>query len=504
MLRSELHSLNEVFANPNVVKVLHGAESDIIWLQRDFGLYLVNLFDTFHASQELGRLTGHSLASLLKEYTTFMPEKKYQLADWRIRPLTPALIQYARSDTHFLIYIFFAILNHPSMTPDMLQSIRVKSARTASQTYEHAIYDYEEGYGAGGWRKMLERSGKLQIWGVVPYAEGESAGESKPWQWVDKQGKTKFEVFRDLHDWRDRAAREADESAGYVLNNKSLFAVAEALPLNLSALESAVGKDFSRLAQSTRTAVIEIVEAAFKKESSMSVDQSRSSTQGSDLPPAPSKKAAQAAPLFSSRAMQPTKDLVAPSSFISRTSIFFGDVGQRKSELAGMQNKQFVAAMQKVHQDLLGQMQPVSAKTFDNSPSHQLSAQRDTKVEAVSSPQTQEVPEDSEIVSVKGRAKGNKGQKRKSSPSQDTTMEHVAAIPQKKGKLPFVKPFDYTGVKSVLDTPIKTEVDSPKNKRPRKNQSGGDKVQDSTGPSFKKPPKPMNQPKHGNKSHTFL
>eukprot|EP01047_Picozoa_sp_COSAG01_P090396 COSAG01_NODE_22254_length_864_cov_1.193464_1_plen_92_part_00 len=35
-----------VFSDPAVVKVLHGADSDIVWLQRDFGLYIVNLFDT--------------------------------------------------------------------------------------------------------------------------------------------------------------------------------------------------------------------------------------------------------------------------------------------------------------------------------------------------------------------------------------------------------------------------------------------------------------------------
>lgn len=34
--------------------MFHGAESDIVWLQQDFNLYVVNLFDTFHASKVLG------------------------------------------------------------------------------------------------------------------------------------------------------------------------------------------------------------------------------------------------------------------------------------------------------------------------------------------------------------------------------------------------------------------------------------------------------------------
>lgn len=74
VLREELEDLNEMFTNPNIVKVrsrlirvslvrlssfqvLHGAESDIVWLQQDFNLYIVNLFDTYHASKVLGKFS---------------------------------------------------------------------------------------------------------------------------------------------------------------------------------------------------------------------------------------------------------------------------------------------------------------------------------------------------------------------------------------------------------------------------------------------------------------
>lgn len=32
-------------------------------------------------------------------------DKRLQLADWRVRPLTADMLQYARADTHFLLYI---------------------------------------------------------------------------------------------------------------------------------------------------------------------------------------------------------------------------------------------------------------------------------------------------------------------------------------------------------------------------------------------------------------
>ncbi|CAF1616678.1 unnamed protein product, partial [Didymodactylos carnosus] len=52
-LKSELHALDNVFTNAKVVKILHDAAFDVEWLQNDFGLYVVNIFDTFQASREL-------------------------------------------------------------------------------------------------------------------------------------------------------------------------------------------------------------------------------------------------------------------------------------------------------------------------------------------------------------------------------------------------------------------------------------------------------------------
>lgn len=69
-LRGVMQILNETFTDPAIVKVLHGADSDVLWLQRDFGLYVVNMFDTGQASRVLGRrefhVISHSLQLLIK------------------------------------------------------------------------------------------------------------------------------------------------------------------------------------------------------------------------------------------------------------------------------------------------------------------------------------------------------------------------------------------------------------------------------------------------------
>ena len=45
--------------------MLHGADKDIQWLQRDFGLFVANMFDTGQASRVL-EYPGHGLAYLLQ------------------------------------------------------------------------------------------------------------------------------------------------------------------------------------------------------------------------------------------------------------------------------------------------------------------------------------------------------------------------------------------------------------------------------------------------------
>lgn len=104
-LRSEMNVLNKIFCNPKIIKVLHGSDYDILWLQRDFGLYIVNLFDTGIAAKIL-KYPQKSLQFLLSSICNVMADKKYQLSDWRIRPIPNEMMKYAREDTHYLLFIY--------------------------------------------------------------------------------------------------------------------------------------------------------------------------------------------------------------------------------------------------------------------------------------------------------------------------------------------------------------------------------------------------------------
>ena len=92
-----MNRLSPVFTDPSKVKVLHGADSDILWLQRDFGLHIVNMFDTGQASRVLG-LPRFSLAYLYKQYWSaervFPPQSSDR--DWNFECPSNVLQQCGR------------------------------------------------------------------------------------------------------------------------------------------------------------------------------------------------------------------------------------------------------------------------------------------------------------------------------------------------------------------------------------------------------------------------
>lgn len=213
--REELQMLNEVFADPKILKVLHGSTMDIIWLQRDLGLYVVGMFDTFHAASALG-YTKRSLKYLLKKFVDFEADKRYQMADWRVRPLPSGMFDYARSDTHYLLYIYDCLRNAliEASTPkeSLIDYVQDRSKNEALQRYERPVYDAEKGQGAGGWYDLLSRNSNPVL------------------------SKEQFAVFRAIHQWRDEVARAEDEGWQCVFPKHMLFKLAQVMPLDMGTL----------------------------------------------------------------------------------------------------------------------------------------------------------------------------------------------------------------------------------------------------------------------------
>lgn len=103
---ADLSPLSAIFINPKIEKIFHAAEYDLICLKRDFGFDFSSLFDTMQAARILG-YPFVGLDNILAEKFQVKMDKRHQKADWGARPLTPAQIDYARHDTHYL----FALRN---------------------------------------------------------------------------------------------------------------------------------------------------------------------------------------------------------------------------------------------------------------------------------------------------------------------------------------------------------------------------------------------------------
>ncbi|MDQ3115606.1 MAG: ribonuclease D, partial [Verrucomicrobiota bacterium] len=82
--------------------ILQGMDFDLRLLRRTYDLPANQVFDTVIAARMLG-LREFSLAALVQQYFDVTLAKGSQKANWARRPLPPAMADYAKNDTHFLI-----------------------------------------------------------------------------------------------------------------------------------------------------------------------------------------------------------------------------------------------------------------------------------------------------------------------------------------------------------------------------------------------------------------
>lgn len=198
----DLRCLAPLFANPAIEKVFHAAEYDLICLRRDFGFSFVNLFDTMIAARILGR-EAVGLGSMLEAEFGLHLDKRYQRANWGERPLKPALLAYARLDSHYLVAL--------------------------RQRLEPALHE------AGRWGMAQEDFIRLCTVTVPPE-------NHTPNCWRVAGGKEitprQAAVLEALCQYREDRARQADVPPFKVLSNESLAAIAMALPPDLEALDA--------------------------------------------------------------------------------------------------------------------------------------------------------------------------------------------------------------------------------------------------------------------------
>ena len=128
------------------------------------------------------------------------------------------MFNYARSDTHFLLYAYDNMRNelidksnNSQEDGDLIEYVMNCSKEEALQRYERPFYDIERGSGPTGWYNMLCRTPALF-------------------------NREQFAVFRAVHQWRDQIAREEDESTHVIMPKHVLYNLAREMPVDMPTL----------------------------------------------------------------------------------------------------------------------------------------------------------------------------------------------------------------------------------------------------------------------------
>jgi ribonuclease D len=131
----DLSPLAGIFADPKREKVFHASEYDVICIKRDYGFEFSNLFDTMIAARILGE-PAIGLASLLKSRLDIDLDKKYQRANWGIRPLPKAMLDYAGQDSRYLFQL--RIILEQELREKNLMQLAQEDFRLACAVPAHA------------------------------------------------------------------------------------------------------------------------------------------------------------------------------------------------------------------------------------------------------------------------------------------------------------------------------------------------------------------------------
>jgi ribonuclease D len=198
-------ALGALLENPAVEVVFHDADYDLRLLQQDYGWRVRNIFDTRIAAQLLG-MKAFGLAALLERYFGLKLDKKYQRADWSMRPLTAGMLEYAAQDTMYLLEL-----------RDRLREELVRRGR-----WEWAAEEFARLEGTR-WDPEDADQAFLRVKGARDLNRRELA------------------ILRELVRWRDDAARAADRATFRVMSNEVLLEIARLRPTEVTALKGIKG-----------------------------------------------------------------------------------------------------------------------------------------------------------------------------------------------------------------------------------------------------------------------
>jgi ribonuclease D len=221
--------LAEVLADPAVEIVLHAGRQDVALLRRVWETHLNNIFDTQVAAGFAGMRAQLGYEAVLAELLDLRLKKSASFTRWDRRPLSEEQVGYAREDVLHLLH-----------ASDVLQQRLAKSGRLdwarEECRYLEAINDDRDP------DALFERLPR--IGGLDPNQRA---------------------VARELVEWREHAAQEADRPVSSVLQDAGLVEIAKRRPKDMERLSQIRGLNEGTLRRRGR-AILEAVERGRERE----------------------------------------------------------------------------------------------------------------------------------------------------------------------------------------------------------------------------------------------
>lgn len=198
--------LRSIFATPQIQKVFHACEYDVMCLRRDFDFAFANLFDTMWAARILG-WPRVGLGDILQAQFGVTLDKKWQRHNWGKRPIEPGALAYARFDTHYLLPL------RDVQLAELQQRDRLAEAREVFDELAQAVHNGHTFTPDDVWsvKGVYDLSGRAQA------------------------------ILRRLLILRDREAQRQDRPAFKVIGDKTLIAIAELAPQRADQLRAIDG-----------------------------------------------------------------------------------------------------------------------------------------------------------------------------------------------------------------------------------------------------------------------
>jgi ribonuclease D len=207
----DLGPLDELMANPKVLKVFHAARQDLEIFYLRLNTVPQPLFDTQVAAMVCGHGEAASYESLATKLAKAKIDKSSRFTDWSRRPLSERQIAYALSDVTHLRVVY-----------EKLKRQLDKTGRFSWITEEMAVLNDPSTYRADpeqAWRRLKPRGASPRL----------------------------LAILREVAAWRERTAQRIDIPRQRLLRDEQLLEIASHTPKTIEeiAMTRGLGRGFA-------------------------------------------------------------------------------------------------------------------------------------------------------------------------------------------------------------------------------------------------------------------